>query len=47
MVLVRLAFAAQMPTPRDALKKLGFDDNHAPAPTNLRQQRAQCLAMVP
>ena len=24
-----------MPTPRDALKKLGFDDNHAPAPTNL------------
>ena len=35
MVLVRLAFAAQMPTPRDALKKLGFDDNHAPAPTNL------------
>jgi DNA polymerase-3 subunit gamma/tau len=30
-----LAFAAQMPTPRDALKKLGFDDNHAPAPTNL------------
>ena len=39
MVLVRLAFAAQMPTPRDALNKLGFDDNNTSVPTGAAPTR--------